>query len=173
MADFKIQIDEEEQVHEQAVKKSPETSKNTKSNHLKNLSKKQIKLIIAAVVILALAGGYFYQTNKINNLKAQNAQLSDPQQAAQQEAEQIKGEVSQLIELPNETPTIATVVDVEKLRDQSFFTNARNGDRVLLFAEAKKAVLYRPDSKKIIEVAPINIGDSEGTTAGQQTKSSN
>lgn len=162
MADFKIQIDDEEQGApvQDVQEATPKTKKVSKSG-TRNISKKQKKLLLVVVVILALTGLYFYQTNRINNLRAENQKLSDPQQAATQEAERIKSEVSALIELPNETPTIATVVDVEKLRNQSFFANAQNGDRVLLFASAKKAVLYRPDTKKIIEVAPINLGDDD------------
>lgn len=125
------------------------------------------KIIVALAILLLIAGGYVYQTKRINNLKKENSRLSDPQQAAQQEANRLKSDVAQLIELPNETPTIATVVDVEKLKTQAFFANAQNGDRVLLFPQAKKAILYRPTTKKIIEVAPINIGS--GTTNGQST----
>lgn len=124
-------------------------------------------IIIVLLVIALGVGGYVYQTRKIANLKKENQRLSDPQQAAQQEANRLKSDVSKLIELPNETPTIATVVDVEKLKSQAFFANAQNGDRVLLFPQAKTAILYRPTIKKIIEKAPINIGD--GNTAGQST----
>jgi len=30
-----------------------------------------------------------------------------------------------------------------------------------MYSKAKKAILYRPSSNKIIEVAPINIGNNE------------
>lgn len=128
-------------------------------------------LILVLLILALAAGGYVYQTRKIANLKIENQRLSDPQQAAKQEADRLKNDVSKLIELPNETPTIATVVDVEKLKTQSFFANAQNGDRVLLFPQAKKAVLYRPNTKKIVEVAPINIGNNTGV-AGASTETS-
>jgi hypothetical protein len=59
----------------------------------------------------------------------------------------------------NEQPTIATVTDPSKLSGQSFFAHAKVGDRVLLYAAAKKAILYDPNINKIIEVAPINLDD--------------
>lgn len=170
MADFKIQIDENNEAAEQPAHKTTESKIASRKRHTKKLTKNQIKLTIAAVVLIVLVGGYFFQTNRINNLKEQNARLSNPQQAAQEEAVRIKNEVGQLMELPDETPTVATVTDVDKLRDQTFFNDARNGDRVLLFAEAKKAVLYRPDSKKIIEVAPINIGNQQGNSTEKSNK---
>jgi hypothetical protein len=65
--------------------------------------------------------------------------------------------VGKLMELPAEVPTVATVSDVTKLPpNQPFFADAKNGDTVLFFNEAKKAILYRSDTKKIINVAPIN-----------------
>ena len=126
------------------------------------------KLAVVLLVVLLAAGGYFYQTNRISNLKKEIAGLSNPQEAARAETDRIKEAVGKLIELPaNESPTIATVVDAEKLRSQAFFANAQNGDRVLMFPQAKKAVLYRPSTNKVIEVAPINIG--AGTTSQTTT----
>jgi isopentenyl diphosphate isomerase/L-lactate dehydrogenase-like FMN-dependent dehydrogenase len=56
----------------------------------------------------------------------------------------------------NETPTMATVSDPEKLKDQAFFANAKKGDKVLIYANSQKAILYDPESDRIVEVAPIN-----------------
>lgn len=85
----------------------------------------------------------------------------DPQRMAQQEMLTIVGEVGKLMVLPEgETPTIATVTDPEKLSGQAFFANASAGDKVLLYTNAKKAILYSPSQGKILEVAPINLGDS-------------
>ena len=80
-------------------------------------------------------------------------------QAAQDEAKKLVADVGRLIVLPtNEQPTIATVADPDKLRDQPFFANAKKGDKVLIYTNAKKAILYDPVENKIVEVAPLNIG---------------
>ena len=144
-------------------KVSNKSSKSKRGFGLKKLKSGKVKIIIVLVLLLAVGGGFAYQVRATNNLKKENARLSNPQEAAKAETEKIKAEVANIIELPaNETPTIATVVDASKLKTQAFFANAQNGDRVLMFSEAKKAILYRPSTKKIIEVAPINIGS--GTT---------
>lgn len=66
--------------------------------------------------------------------------------------------VGKIMELPQEKPTIASVSDVTKLpAGQPFFANAKNGDTVLFYNDAKKAILYRPETKKIINVAPILV----------------
>jgi hypothetical protein len=59
--------------------------------------------------------------------------------------------------LPTEKPTIATVENTKKLTSQAFFKNARNGDKVLMYTQTKKAILYRPSEDKVIEVAYLNI----------------
>lgn len=68
---------------------------------------------------------------------------------------QVVDRVSKLMLLPSETPVIAVVSDLSKLKGQLFFANAEEGDIVLMFPHAQKAVLYSPSLDKIVEVAPI------------------
>ncbi len=76
-------------------------------------------------------------------------------------------EVGKLIELPiGEDPTVATVTDITKLKDQPFFAKAKNGDKVLIYTNARKAILYDPQAKKVIDIAPINIGSPSAQTLG-------
>jgi hypothetical protein len=137
---------------------------------VRSKSFKKIRPIYIALIVLAIVltiGGYIgYQ--KYDELRQENAKLSDPQEAARQETQRIKDEVARLIDVPqDEDPTIASVVDTTKLADQPFFKKAQNGDKVLMYAQAKRAILYRPSTNKIIEVAPINIGDTQ--TTGSKT----
>lgn len=70
--------------------------------------------------------------------------------------QEVVGAVGKLMLLPqNETPTVAVVSDLGKLQGQPFFANAEQGDVVLMYAQADKAILYSPSLNKIIEVAPI------------------
>lgn len=105
------------------------------------------------VLLLISAGSavYFYQ--QLSDLK------ENPQDVAQKEAEALTAKVGKLIVLPEgENPTIATVNDPEVLKNQSFFAKAVKGDKVLIYTNARKAILYNPESNKIVEVAPVNIG---------------
>jgi uncharacterized membrane protein len=141
-------------------------------NHNLQSSKAQRILPWILVVIVLIAAGIFsaaqYKSNK--NLKTQVSQLkADPQKAAQDQTRELVNKVAQLVILPkDEEPTIATVTDVSKLKDQPFFANAQEGDKVLIYSTAKKAILYRESINKIIEVAPVNIGDN--TTGVTPTK---
>ncbi len=123
---------------------------------LSNLLKKRgAHVIVGCLVALLLATGvialHFY--TKSNDLK------NNPQKVAQEENDALIATVGKLMFLPTEEkPTVATVADPEKLKDQPFFTNAKKGDKVLIYTNAKKAILYDPNSNKIVEIAPINIG---------------
>lgn len=77
------------------------------------------------------------------------------------EKETIIEEVSKLITLPaGEIPIIATVTDADNLNSQPLFKDAQNGYKVLIYAQAKKAIVYDPVNKKIINIGPINIDTS-------------
>ncbi len=114
---------------------------------------KKVIFIISLIAIgaLALAGYFYYQLYMAEK---------DPQVAIQKETAELVSKVSKLIVLPEgENPTVATVSDPEALKDQPFFAQAQKGDKVLIYAGAKKAVLYSVTLNKILEVAPLNIGD--------------
>ena len=127
----------------------------------KRLAKMSWKRWLALLVILALVAGGIWFAYDYSQLRKENEKLSDPQQAAREATTALVNEVGALTDLPaGETPTIATVSDVSKLKNQAFFANAQNGDKVLIFTQAKRAYLYRPSTGKIIEIAPINLGSS-------------
>lgn len=66
-------------------------------------------------------------------------------------------EVGRLVILPEgEEPSMATVTDLGPLEGQDFFKNAQIGDKLLVFSTSQKAILYRPSTKSIVEIAPIN-----------------
>jgi len=120
---------------------------------LLNKKTRNILLISFVVVFVVLIFSTLYFYRQYTALK------STPQSIAQEELKKVLARVNQLIVLPpNEQPTLATVADPEKLKDQPFFANAKAGFKVLIYTNAKKAILYDPVSNKIVEVAPINIG---------------
>lgn len=80
--------------------------------------------------------------------------------------------VQKQIPLPkNEEPMIATVDDKTKLQEQEFFQQAENGDKVLMYKQAKKAFLYRPSTDTVIAEAPLEYDDpnASASAAGNGT----
>lgn len=85
-----------------------------------------------------------------------NATPAQQEEAAQLEINTLIERVGKLIVLPKgEEPTVATVSDPAKLKDQVFFANAKVGDKVLIYTKARKAYLYDPEGDILLEVAPI------------------
>ncbi len=106
-------------------------------------------LLAIMIVVLSLTSFYFYQKSKGAN------------SAANTEIQSLVKEVSALVVVPtDETPTLATVSDPSALKGQAFFADAIEGDKVLIYTNAKKAVLYRPSINKVINIAPLNLGET-------------
>lgn len=107
-----------------------------------------------AVLLLISLFGTFYFYRQVSN---------DPAKLAKDDLNNTIMAVGKILVLPqNETPSLATVSDPSKLKDQPFFAAAESGDKVLVYSLAKKAILYSPKLNKIVEVAPINLGQSAG-----------
>ena len=142
------------------AKADKETDVSAKKTKRLKMEIKKAHLIIVALILIMVGGGYFGY-HKYDQVNQEKQRLADPQEAARQETQRVKDQVAKLIDVPQgEDPTIASVVDASKLSNQAFFKNAQNNDKVLMYSQAKKAILYRPSTNKIIEVAPINIGDN-------------
>ncbi len=111
---------------------------------------KFLNMVMFLILLVAIAlSGYFYY--KLHNLQ------KNTQEGVKKEVKDILGKVAKLYLIPTgEEPTVATVSDPVKLKDQSFFSEAQKDDKVLIFSQAGKAVLYRPSIDKIIEVTSIN-----------------
>lgn len=127
--------------------------------------------IMAVLILLGSAGTAYYFYDKYQG--AQYA-LDNPEVMAQTEVKMLTDKLGQLIALPtDEEPSVATVLEKEKLQDQPFFKAAENGDKVIIYTKAMKAILYRSSINKIIEVAPIQISQPEGTEADSSLKTKN
>ena len=131
------------------------------SNNLKGV------LVVLGILTLILAGTSGVLYKQVRKLKV------NPTEIAQAENQKIIDMVGKLFTLPEgEAPTIATVTDPDKFKsEQAFFVKAEDGDKVLIYTRALKAIMYRPSTNKIIEVAPLVIGNptTPGTPAAPAT----
>lgn len=126
--------------------------------NIKNYIKQHVLVVLVGLTSISFGTG-IYVYNEYLRLK------QDPSKVAQEEVNKLVAQVSKLIILPEgEVPTVATVADPARLKDQAFFAKAKTGDKVLVYTNAKKAILYNPESNKIVEVAPINIGTTTTPT---------
>lgn len=118
----------------------------------------------ATLVVVILIGGAYVLYDWLNPRQdaPHASEMVAPSTASTEsapteaDAEQLVARVARLIELPGgEAPTVAAVTDLAPLSGQPFFERAKIGDIVLLFPQAKRAVLYDSVADRIVEAGPI------------------
>ncbi len=124
-------------------------------------------VIVGIIIAIALIPSYYFYTRWEHSQKL----LKNPELALQEEKRGIVDKVGKLVDIPsNEDPTIATISDKDKLqnqiKNQPFFSKAENGDKVLVFPQAKKAILYRPTINKVMDMVAISLSTESATIPG-------
>ena len=124
--------------------------------------KKNIKFFLFAGVAIIITGvvGFIGYTKlnpkKQNDIFSKLEQLTSPQ--AEKRAKSVVEDVAKLIKLPEgEIPSVATITDLSQLPNQEFYRFAKVGDKMLIFSQAHKIILYRPSEHIIIDVAPVEF----------------
>jgi hypothetical protein len=154
MADEQIQPTEE--VIEPVAQKKKPVKKKTEVPPIKEKKSSTAAIIFGIIALIAIAVGAYFVW--------QNYQLKkNPNMASQAENKALIAKVGKLMELPqDDTPTVATVTDKEKIKEQAFFKDAENGDKVLIYVKGEKAILYRPTTNKIIGVTSVILEKPQG-----------
>lgn len=118
------------------------------------------------VLVFAIAAAFFFkQYQEVKN---------NPEAVNKATSQRIVEKVQGLFYLPPEEPTVAQIEDKSKLEKQSFFDSAQNGDYLLVYSEAKLALIYREKDNKLVNVGPVSAGQNQQTpaedVAGEQTQ---
>ena len=56
----------------------------------------------------------------------------------------------------DEEPALATVTDTTKLQTP-FLKQSQNGDKLLVYQKAARAIIYRPSIDRIIDIGPVSL----------------
>ncbi len=132
---------------------------------MKSVSKRTVLVAIAFIymTISTFAALRFYDMYKYYE-----ARVPKTEKDVEKETNMLIAQLKKIMAIPDEKPVVATVTDKNTLKaQQSFFAQAENGDKVIVFSKARKAVLYRPSTNKIIESGPLLVSPNQ-TTTGQQ-----
>lgn len=88
-------------------------------------------------------------------------QLEEVKKSTQKSGEEVAKEVLEKVRKHMEiaeapAPTVATIVDVEKLKQTNeFYEKAKNGDHLII--TQNRAILYAADRDRIIDVVPVRV----------------
>ncbi len=118
---------------------------------------KKTSMLVLVIIVLLLSGGYyFYKYTMVmrSDKKYQNIKLVSA--------------ISKSLVLPNEVPTIVSVLNHTKFNNETLRNSSKDGDKLIVFSQSKKLILYRPSSKKVVEV--LSIQGLKETQATQDAK---
>lgn len=132
--------------------------------------KKLFAMLLGAVILSLIASSTwsYYNYRQIKQEVLRLSSVEGQQELAQKEVDDLLGNLSKLIILPDgEDPTVATVTDVEALKEnQPFFEKAENGDKLVVYTNAKKAIIYSPTRNVIVNVGALLIDQGSPEVAG-------
>lgn len=134
-----------------------ESKKTTQQTEVLNPSqKKQAGLLIAgaAVIVIGLLLLFLLPSGDI----AKDGKITE------REAQKVKAEIAKLINLPQEEPVMALVTNADQLiAEQPFYQGVTNGDVLVIYPQARKAVLFNPRTNKLVNVGPVNVGEASAS----------
>jgi hypothetical protein len=150
-----------------------QTTQTTSSSSTKK-SSFPLKNILVFTLFLGLAGSLFWGYQSNNKYKDAQEQINllssveGQQEVAKQEIQAIVEKVKTHMELPEgEDPAMATVLNAESLAsEQPFYKDATNGDKVIVYQKANKAILYNPEKDIVVNVDDFVIAPATGTPEG-------
>lgn len=107
----------------------------------------------ALVILFALLAGYLFLEG--------GGYLTRTDTKAAEVASVIDAVAKHVVLPEGEEPTLATVTSLEPLAGQPFFKNAKLGDRVLIYTQAQKVILFDPTLDRVVEMAPLSLDQEQ------------
>lgn len=116
-----------------------------------------ILLIVLVLLVIVLDTQRRSAQKELKNLTVRLEQLQGNNEENQEKAREVVEQVKEIMDIDTSVePTVATIVDVQKLREQNpFYNKAENGD--YLIVTPTRAILYRESDNKILDVVPVQI----------------
>jgi len=113
---------------------------------------RKILIIVNVVLLLGLGGATGY-------LFLENRDLNDQIGLTTEEKNRrLVEEISGVFDLPDETPIVAVVTDVDEFKGTyPTFDNAEEGDYLLFYRKNRLNILYRQSEKKVVKTADVVV----------------
>lgn len=133
---------------------------------------KKITFLVFLLVGTGFAGWSFYSYLETKKEVVRLSTIEGQQGIQEQEVSILLDQVKKHMLLPDdEQPTVATLTDVDELKiQQPFFEKAINGDKVIVYANSQKAIIYSPEKDIIVNVGALLVDgpDSEQVQEEQE-----
>ncbi len=116
---------------------------------------RRTKLIMSLLLVIAiLIGAFGYLLMQYRRVSA------DQQKTIAAQTAHLTTQLGKTVSLPSEQPTLATVLNKAKLGDQQLAAEAKNGDQLLIYARSRRVILYRPSTKKVVDMFHVEAAQA-------------
>lgn len=124
---------------------------------------KKFSIIIVVIIILAISLflAFRYVSLRWPELVGQKRDQAWEQRVYLKEVEALSKKISRHLLLPTgELPQLRTIEDAKAASEaQSFFAGTENGDKVLIYVNARKAIIYSPSRDVVVNVGPVFVDE--------------
>ena len=121
---------------------------------------KYVLIILTGVGLIASFGFLIYRQYRFQKEFTETKSVASQASLGidTDEAARIIDKVRSLVVVPaGEEPTVARISDVTRLSGQQFFAQAMNGDHVLVFQQAHRAILFRESENRVVEFTTVTF----------------
>jgi hypothetical protein len=128
---------------------------------LKNLKQKLIYILVFLIISGTIASAYYYYDRYSQASKQLTALKSQAPNSPPDENAKIIAAVTKLVELPQTPPDgIGQITDKNQYKNLVFYNEIVNGDYLLIYVQANKAVIYRPSTNKLVNIYPVSVSNT-------------
>ena len=140
--------------------------KTIKPKELSGKKSLKIPIIVISIIVVGaiLLAGYAFLANKGYIKAFQMARQYVKQTELSKEDKVVLEQLKKIMVLPEDaSPTIAVITNIDQLKkDQpGFFTDAKNGDRLIIYPT--QAIVFDAGANKIIKVGPVQMNQAQAT----------
>ncbi len=130
------------------------------------MTSKRSLLALIVIIILLVVGSVAYYMQSHDTFTSGSAVVANGDDLTQDDVDKTVKAVGKHMILPEgEEPVAAKIVDVDELlKTQPFYRGAINGDILLIYQAAAKAILYSPSRDLLVNVGPIVRDDADTTS---------
>ncbi|MEK7530737.1 MAG: hypothetical protein AAB573_02620 [Patescibacteria group bacterium] len=127
-----------------------------------------LKKIFFVIVALLIIAAVVYLVIRQNETPATDTTATSGNQVTEEESREIVAMVAKLFVVPaGEDPVVARVTDAAALiAEQLFYKDIQNGDYLLIYPAAAKAIIYSPSRNKLVNVGPIQVPEGGAPASG-------
>ena len=128
-----------------------------------------VAVIAVALVLVVWGAVKFFSDDGLTAGGDQTAASSTEGQLSEKEIKSLLTAASSLILLPEEEPTIVTITNAkEAAAQQTFYQGSVDGDKLIVFPKAQKALIYSPSREILVNVGPVYFNEEQTAAAAEK-----